>query len=125
MTASPLTDISLVQAQLAARITALCAPCGLFPVEPAAHDFTALSIRCEAVIGAVKGFLLQAVEHAAANEPGNEVRDAELAASIDAHLTDLSGDITGTLERIAQRVREDRYGGVTARGAMYRARGVR
>ena len=91
-------------------------------LEPAPEDFTARAICCETLIDRVKDHLTALVEDAAQNEPGRSIRDAELAASIDAHLSDLKGDITGTLEKIAERIRDDRYDGCL-RGPFYRRRG--
>jgi hypothetical protein len=91
-------------------------------LEPAPEDFTARAVCCEALIDRVKDYLTALVEDAAQNEPGRSIRDAELAASIDAHLSDLKGDITGTLEKIAERIRDDRYDGCL-RGPFYRRRG--
>jgi hypothetical protein len=90
-------------------------------LEPAPEDFTARAVCCEALIDRVKLHLTVLIEDAAENDPGRHIRDAELAASIDAHLTDLKSDITGTLEQVAERIRDDRYDGC-ARGPFYRRR---
>src|ERR1700686_5348013 len=71
-------------------------PCPI-ALDPAPEDFTARAICCEALIDRVKLHLTALIDDAAQNEPGCQIRDAELAASIDAHLTDLKSDITGTL----------------------------
>jgi hypothetical protein len=76
----------------------------------------------EALIDGVKRHLTALIEDAAQNDPGSFIRDAALAASIDAHLGDLKSDITGTLEQVAERIREDRYDGCP-RGPFYRRRG--
>ena len=90
--------------------------------DPAPEDFTARAICCEALIDRVKDHLTALIEEAAQNEPGRLIADAELAAAIDAHLGDLKSDITGTLEQVAERIRDDRYDGC-ARGPFYRRRG--
>src|ERR1700730_1864550 len=54
-------------------------------LEPAPEDFTARAMCCEALIDRVKIHLTALIEDAAENEPGRHIRDAELAASIDAH----------------------------------------
>ena len=79
--------------------------------EPDPEDFTARAVCCEGLINRVKAHLTALVEDAAENEPGNLIRDAELAAAIEAGLGDLKSDITGTFERIAERIRDDRYDG--------------
>jgi hypothetical protein len=90
-------------------------------IEPAPEDFTARAVCCEALIDRVRLHLTALVEEAAENDPGRHIRDAELTASIDAHLTDLKSDITGTLEQVAERIRDDRYDGCP-RGPFYRRR---
>jgi hypothetical protein len=91
-------------------------------LEPAPEDFTARAICCEALIDRMKVHLTALIEDAAQNDSGRLIRDAELAASIDAHLTDLKSDITGTLEQVAERIRDERYDGCR-RGPFYRRRG--
>ena len=91
-------------------------------LDPAPEDFTARAICCEALIDRMKVHLTALIEDAAQNEPGCLIRDAELAASIDAHLGDLKSDITGTLEQVAERIRDERYDGCR-RGPFYRQRG--
>jgi hypothetical protein len=90
-------------------------------LEPDPEDFTARAVCCENLIDRVKVHLIALVEDAAESDPGRCIRDAELAASIDAHLDDLKSDITGTLEKVAERIRDDRYGGCP-RGPFYRRR---
>jgi hypothetical protein len=90
--------------------------------EPDPEDFTARAVCCETLLDRVKVHLTALVEDAAENEPGNLIREAELAASIDACLGDLKSDITGTFEKIAERIRDDRYDGCP-RGPFYRRRG--
>jgi hypothetical protein len=91
-------------------------------LEPEPEDFTARATCCENLIDRVKAHLTELIEDAAENEPGNLIRDAELATSIEASLSDLKSDIAGTLERIAERIREERYEGCP-RGPFYRWRG--
>jgi hypothetical protein len=91
-------------------------------LDPHPEDFTARAICCEALIDRVKLHLTALIEDAAQNDPGGSIRDAELAASIDAHLGDLKSDITGTLEQVAEHIRDDRYDGCP-RGPFYRRRG--
>jgi len=91
-------------------------------LDPAPEDFTARAICCEALLDRVKDHLTALIEEAAESEPGRIIADAELAAAIDAHLGDLKSDITGTLEQVAERIRDDRYDGC-ARGPFYRRRG--
>ena len=91
-------------------------------LDPAPEDFTARAMCCEALIDRVKIHLTALIEDAAQNEPGRLIRDAELAASIDAHLGDLKSDITGTLEQVAERILDERYDGCP-RGPFYRRRG--
>jgi hypothetical protein len=93
------------------------------PREPNPEDFTARAICCEALIERMAAYLTALIEDAADNDCGGFIRDAELVATIDAHLGDLKSDITGTLERIAERLRDDRYGGCP-RGPFYRRRQV-
>jgi hypothetical protein len=91
------------------------------PREPDPEDFTARAICCEALIERMAAHLAMLIEDAADNDPAGFIRDAELAATIDAHLDDLKGDITGTLEKIAERLRDDRYDGCRP-GPFYRRR---
>ncbi len=95
-------------------------PCPI-ALDPSPEDFSARAICCETLIERVKLHLTALIAEAADNEPGRAIRDAELAASIDAHLGDLKSDITGTLEEIAERIREARYDGAP-RGPFYRRR---
>jgi hypothetical protein len=90
-------------------------------LDPDPEDFTARAICCETLIDRVGAHLTALVEDAAENEPGNAIRDAELCASIAASLGDLKSDITGTFERIAERIRDGRYEGCP-RGPFYRRR---
>jgi hypothetical protein len=90
-------------------------------IDPTPEDFTARAICCETLIDRVKLHLTALIEDAAQNEPGRSIRDAELANAIDAHLGDLKSDITGTLEKIAERIRDERYDGCP-RGPFYRRR---
>jgi hypothetical protein len=90
-------------------------------LDPAPEDFTARAVCCEALIDRVKLHLTALIEDAEENEPGRHIRDAELSASIDAHLSDLKSDITGTLEQVAERIRDDRDDGCP-RGPFYRRR---
>ena len=91
------------------------------PREPDPEDFIARAVCCEALIERVTAHLIALIEDAADNDPGGFIRDAELADSIGAHLGDLKSDITGTFEQIAERLRDDRYGG-GPRGSYYRRR---
>jgi hypothetical protein len=91
-------------------------------LDPAPEDFTARAICCEALIDRMKAHLTALIDDAAGNDSGRLIRDAELTASIDAHLTDLKSDITGTLEQVAERIRDERYDGCP-RGPFYRRRG--
>ena len=97
-------------------------PCPI-AIDPDPEDFTARAICCEALIEGMALHLTALVEDAAANEPGRAIRDAELISSIAAHLGDLKSDITGTLEEVAERIREQRYDGCPP-GPFYRRRGV-
>ena len=90
-------------------------------LEPEPEDFTDRAILCEELIERVKAHLTALVEDAAENDAEHLIRDARLAASIDAHLSDLKGDITGTLEQVAERLREERYDGCP-RGPFHRRR---
>ena len=90
-------------------------------LDPAPEDFTARAVCCEALIDRVKDHLTALIDEAAENDPGCCIRDAELTATIDAHLTDLKSDITGTLAQVAERIRDDRYDGCP-RGPFYRRR---
>jgi hypothetical protein len=103
-----------------ALILAAHAPAPI-PREPDPEDFTARAICCEALIDGVAAHLGALIADAAGNDASGAIRDAELADTIDAHLCDLKGDITGTLERIAERLREERYGGCRP-GPFYRKR---
>ena len=71
----------------------------------------------------IRDSLTALVADAAENEPGRAIRDTDLLASIAAHLGDLKSDITGTLEEIAERIRDERYDGCP-RGPFYRRRGL-
>ena len=105
----PGSDIAKAHADFVMALAAR-KPCPI-ALDPEPEDFTARAVCCEALI-----------EDAAQNDPACLIRDAELAASIDAHLGDLKSDITGTLEQVAERICDDRYDGCP-RGPFYRRRG--
>jgi hypothetical protein len=114
-----MTDIRKAHADFVMALAAdMPAPIAL---EPYPEDFTARAICCEKLLDRVKDHLTELVEDAAANEPGSTIRDAELTATIEASLGDLKSDIAGTFERIAERIRDERYEGC-ARGPFYRRR---
>ena len=115
----PGSDIAKAHADFVMALAAR-KPCPI-ALDPHPEDFTARAVCCEALLDRVKLHLTALIDDAARNEPGCAIRDAELTASIDAHLTDLKSDITGTLEGIAERIRDDRYDGC-ARGPFYRRR---
>ena len=115
----PGTDLAKAHADFVMALAAR-KPCPI-ALDPHPEDFTARAVCCEALIDRVKLHLTALIDDAAQNEPGCHIRDAELAASIDAHLTDLKSDITGTLDQVAERIRDDRYGGCP-RGPFYRRR---
>ena len=116
---TPGTDLAKAHADFVMALAAR-KPCPI-ALDPHPEDFTARAICCEALIDRMKVHLTALIDDAAQNEPGCHIRDAELAASIDAHLTDLKSDITGTLDQVAERIRDDRYGGCP-RGPFYRRR---
>lgn len=118
-TAFATVDIAKAHAGFITALAA-CKPTPI-PLDPDPDDFTARAICCEALIDHVAAQLVALLEEAADNDPGAFVRDAGLAASVDAHLGDLKGDITGTLEKVAERLRDDRYGGCRP-GPFYRRR---
>ena len=115
----PGSDIAKAHADFVMALAAR-KPCPI-ALDPHPEDFTARAICCEALIDRMKVHLTALIDDAAQNEPGCHIRDAELAASIDAHLTDLKSDITGTLDQVAERIRDDRYDGCP-RGPFYRRR---
>src|SRR5258708_38895555 len=77
-------------------------PCPI-ALDPHPEDFTARALLCEALIEAVQPHVTALIEDAAQNDPGSHIRDAALAASIYAHLTDRESDITGRLQQVAER----------------------
>jgi len=95
-------------------------PCP-FALEPAPEDFSARAVLCEELLERVKVHLSALIEEAAENDAAQLIREARIVQSIDAHLGDLSGDITGALEQAAERLREERYDGCP-RGPFYRRR---
>jgi hypothetical protein len=116
---TPGTDLAKAHADFVMALAAR-KPCPI-ALDPCPEDFTARAICCEALIDRMKVHLTALIDDAAQNEPGCTIRDAELAASIDADLTDLKSDITGTLDQVAERIRDDRYDGCP-RGPFYRRR---
>jgi hypothetical protein len=115
----PGSDIAKVHADF---VMALARKPAAIALEPHPEDFTARAICCEALIDRVRLHLTALIEDAAENDPSRHIRDATLTTSIDAHLGDLKSDITGTLEQVAERIRNDRYDGCP-RGPFYRRRG--
>jgi hypothetical protein len=113
------TDLAKAHADFVMALAAR-KPCPI-ALDPHPEDFTARAICCEALIDRMKAHLTALIDDAAQNEPGCQIRDAELTASIDAHLSDLKSDITGTLDQVAERIRDDRYDGCP-RGPFYRRR---
>lgn len=91
------------------------------PVSPDPSDFTSRAVWVELKISILQAELLAAVMEVEEHDNTNTVRDAELARSIDAHLSDLAGDIGGVFRRVAEQLIDQRYDGC-ARGPMYRAR---
>src|ERR1700676_1438997 len=81
----PGSNIAKVHADFVMALAAR-KPCPI-ALEPHPEDFTARAICCEALIDRVKLHLTALIDDAAQNEPGCAIRDAELTASIDAHLT--------------------------------------
>jgi hypothetical protein len=79
-------------------------------LDPDPEDFSVRAKHVEHVIDACKSYLTALVADAADNEPGSSIADADLVGTIDAHLCDLAGDITGTLEKVAERIASERYG---------------
>ena len=118
---APKPDIGKVHADFVMALAARKPP--PIPREPDPEDFSARAICCEALIERMAAHLTALVEDAADNDCGGFIRDAGLADTIDAHLGDLKSDITGMLERIAERLRDDRYDGCR-RGPFYRRRRV-
>jgi hypothetical protein len=116
----PGSDIAKAHADFVMALAAR-KPCPI-ALEPHPEDFTARAICCEALIDRVRLHLTALIEDAALNDPSRHIRDAALTTSIDAHLGDLKSDITGTLEQVAERIRDDRYDGCR-RGPFYRRRG--
>lgn len=116
-----LSPIRQSHADLVARIAG--ASVQPIPLEPAPEDFTRRALVAELVLSAVKAHLTKLVEDVANNDPSSIMRDADLVRSIDAHLSDLAGDIAGTLNQVAERLIEDRYEGCP-RGPMHRVRCV-
>jgi hypothetical protein len=116
----PGSDIAKAHADFVMALAAR-KPCPI-ALEPHPEDFTARAICCEALIDRVRLHLTALIEDAAENDPSRHIRDAALTTSIDAHLGDLKSDITGTLEQVAERIRDDRYDGCP-RGPFYRRRG--
>ena len=114
-----MTDIRKAHADFVMAMAAR--PPSPIALEPDPEDFTARAICCEDLIERVTTHLTALIEDAAENEPGNAIRDAELPAAIAASLGDLKSDITGTFERIAERIRDERYDGCP-RGPFYRRR---
>lgn len=89
------------------------------PLMPAPEDFTRRGLRAQLLLSVVQTTLNKMVREAAENS--HEIEADELLASIDAHLSDVASDISGAMNKAAERIIEDRYDGC-ARGPMYRAR---
>jgi hypothetical protein len=115
----PGSDIAKAHADFVMALAAR-KPCPI-AIDPEPEDFTARAICCEALLDRVKIHLTALIEDAAQNDSGRLIRDAELTASIDAHLSDLKSDITGTLDQVAERILDERYDGCP-RGPFYRRR---
>jgi hypothetical protein len=104
-------------------LTAILASATVAPISicPEPADFTRRALLAELILSAVKEHLTKLVEEAAHNDPSTIMRDADLVRTIDAHLSDLAGDIAGTLNQVAERLIDERYDGCP-RGPMYRRR---
>lgn len=116
---SHMTVIEQSHANLVARIASATVP--PIAVYPSPDDFARRALLAELVLSAVKEHLTKLVEDAAYSDPSSIMKDADLVRSIDAHLSDLAGDIAGTLNQVAERLVEDRYEGCS-RGPMHRVR---
>lgn len=106
-------------ADLVARIASASVP--PIAVYPSPDDFARRALIVDLLLSAVKEHLTAMVTDAAENDHTNIMRDADLVRTIDAHLSDLAGDISGTLNQVAERLLDDRYDGC-ARGPMHRVR---
>jgi hypothetical protein len=91
------------------------------PAYPSPEDFTRRATMAELVLSGAREVLTKIVREAAENDPTAIMQHADLVATIDAHLSDLAGDIAGTLNQVAERLLEDRYDGLP-RGPMFRRR---
>lgn len=92
------------------------------PVTPSPSDFTTRALRAELLLSIVRTTLIKLVTEATENDHTNIMKDADLVRSIDAHLSDLAGDISGALHQVAERLIADNYGSVTTRGPFVRVR---
>lgn len=94
------------------------------PVTPSPSDFTTRALRAELLLSILRTTLIKLVTEATENDHTNIMKDAELVRSIDAHLSDLAGDISGALHQVAEHLADQNYGSVSTRGPFYRHRGV-
>jgi hypothetical protein len=100
-----------------ARIAALRAP-RIF-LEPEPEDFNELAEYLGALLEAVKEHHGKVCTIAGMNGAGNL---DDLIGAGDAALSDLQSDFRGAMQRVAERLSEERYEGC-GRGPMYRSRG--
>jgi hypothetical protein len=110
-------DVAASHAALVAHIAG--ARVSRLRLYPAPEDFTARAVAADAILAAVKEHLTTLVRDTAPHS--SEIDGEELARTIDAHLSDLSGDIAGTFDRAAVALTDERYEGCP-RGPMHRIR---
>ena len=86
---------------------------------PKPEDFAGCARHSEDVIDACKAYLIELIGYADENEQGSSIAEADMIGSIEAHLSDLAGEMSGTLDRLANRMIDEASGGNARRHHRY------
>jgi hypothetical protein len=112
-----LADPAGAHADLLVRLAASKPP--RIALRPKPEDFADCARHVEDVIEACKAYLIGLIGYADENEQGSSIAKADVIGSIEAHLSDLAGEMSGTLDRLANRMIDEASGGNARRHHQY------
>lgn len=84
------------------------APLRPIPVRSRPSDFTALATKVSLILSLVEAYLVETVKEAATNDETVTIDEEELIREVKAHLGDVSDEIVGSLNQIAQSMIDNR-----------------
>ena len=79
-------------------------------LDPDPEDFLRRARDLDDALSACLRYLVALIADAGSHEPGAAIRDADLIGTLEGQFCDLAGDIVGTLETVAERIADERYG---------------